>query len=255
MVSSLWMPRYKAPSRRSSLAEWLLRTVYRGNRRKCTVCKSRLWRFKSYGHVKRPDAQCPVCGAVERHRFTWSFFEQRTNLFDGIAKRMLHIAPEPAFERRIRLLDYVDYVTADQQDTHANVTMDITQIQFPDNSFDVIHCSHVLEHVQEDLKAMREIARVLRPAGWATILVPIIAEKTFDDPSVTDPKERTRLFGQWDHVRAYGQDFMARLESQGLRVRRVSAADLVAELGEAAEVVQFKAEELFLCTKAAGGAA
>jgi SAM-dependent methyltransferase len=210
-----------------------------------------VWRFNAYGHVKRKDAQCPICGAVERHRFTWSFFEKLTNLFDGTSKRMLHIAPEPAFERRIRLLAYVDYVTADQQDAHADVAMDITKIQFPDNSFDVIHCSHVLEHVQEDLKAIREIARVLRPTGWATILVPISSETTFDDPSVTDPQERARLFGQWDHVRAYGQDFMARLESQGLSVRRVSVADVVAAMEEQADIVQFKAEELFLCTKAA----
>jgi SAM-dependent methyltransferase len=242
--------RYRAPSRRSSALERILSVVHRGSSRFCAVCKSAVRAFGPYGHTKRWDAKCPVCSSVERHRFTWAFFEEVTDLFDGMRKRMLHIAPEPAFERRLRALEYLDYITADQQDDKADVTMDITDIQYPDGSFDVIHCSHVLEHVQDDLRAMRELSRVLSPTGWATVLVPVIAEQTFEDPSVTDPKERARLFGQWDHVRAYGPDFRDRLASQGFSVEVVSAHDFDRDPASRARQ-QFKREDLYFCRKAA----
>jgi SAM-dependent methyltransferase len=192
-----------------------------------------------------------VCVSVERHRFTWAFFERRTDLFDGAPKRMLHIAPEPAFEKRLRALDYIDYTTADQQDDHADVAMDITQIGYPDNAFDVIHCSHVLEHVQEDQQAMRELARVLKPSGWATVLVPVMADVTWHDPAVTAPEDRARLFGQWDHVRAYGKDFASRLGAEGFDVKTVAATDVLEGSSEA-ELVQFKDEQLFFCRKLPG---
>lgn len=241
--------RYRSPKRSSLAAEHIRALFWRGNRRFCTVCKNHVRRFTSYGHTKRPDAKCPVCGAVERHRFTWAFFEQRTDLFSGAPKRMLHIGPEPAFESRLRSRPYLDYLTADHQDIRADCLMDITAIQFSDNEFDVILCSHVLEHVQDDLKAMRELSRVLRPSGWATILVPMLAEQTFDDPSVTDPETRAKLFGQWDHVRAYGKDFTDRLASQGLQADVIFAHDLLAGESER-ERKQFKSEQLFYCRKA-----
>ena len=244
------VPHYSAPARRSALFEQLASAFYRGQRRYCPVCKSRLRCFKPYGHNPRPDAKCPVCAAVERHRFCWQFFELRTDLFDGKPKRMLHIAPEPAFEKRLRQLPYLDYLTADSQDRYADVAMDITRIDYPDDSFDVIHCSHVLEHIQEDLLAMRELSRVLAPTGWATILVPVIAEQTFDDPRATSAEERARLFGQWDHVRAYGRDFRDRLGAQGFAVEVVAAEDLLQDAGER-ERVQFKDEQLFYCRKRA----
>jgi SAM-dependent methyltransferase len=239
---------YRAPVRRSALTELTKRVLYFGNERFCPVCRSRVRAFKPYGHVRRADARCPVCDSIERHRFTWLFFEQRTTLFDGKRKRMLHVAPEPGFERRLRGLTYLDYKTADPQDDRADLKLDITAIHLPDDSFDVIHCSHVLEHIQEDELAMRELARVLSPSGWATILVPVMADKTFDDPTVTDPKERSRLFGQWDHVRAYGKDFAARLAAQGFDVETVRASDLIADAAEA-QRMQLKDEELFFCRK------
>lgn len=162
---------------------------------------------------------------------------------------MLHVAPEPGFEKRLRKVPYLEYTTSDPQDVRADLRMDITNISLPDGSFDVIHCSHVLEHIQEDEQAMRELARVLSPHGWATILVPIIADRTFDDPTVTDPNERARLFGQWDHVRAYGPDFSDRLRAQGFHVELVGAADVLESAAEAARV-QFKDEQLFFCKKA-----
>ena len=242
------VPHYRAPARKSSLLETLTAAAHRGSRRYCTVCKSHLRSFRPYGHVKRLDAKCPVCDSVERHRFTWSFFERCTDLFDGLPKRMLHIGPEPAFEKRLRALDNLDYTTADFQDRQADVLMDITRIQYPDDSFDVIHCSHVLEHVSDDRRAMRELSRVLRPTGWATILVPVIAERTWEDPNITAPEERAKYFGQWDHVRAYGPDFIERLAAEGFEVRRMTAGDVL-ESADERERVQFKNEELFFCKK------
>ena len=99
------------------------------------------------------------------------------------------------------------------------VEMDITDIQYPDDSFDAIYCSHVLEHVPDDAKAMSELYRVLKPGGWAILAVPIRGDTTFEDPTTTEPEERERLFGQSDHVRYYGKDFKDRLEAAGFEVK------------------------------------
>ncbi len=127
--------------------------------------------------------------------------------------------------------------------------MDITDVQYPDDTFDVIYCSHVLEHVPEDRKAMRELRRVLAPAGWAVLQVPITAEETFEDPSVTDPEERERLFGQCDHVRRYGPDYALRLKEAGFEVRTYTAAEVVG--AENLERMGIKKDErVHYCTKA-----
>jgi SAM-dependent methyltransferase len=141
------------------------------------------------------------------------------------------------------------YVTADLLSPHAFVRMDITNIQYPNDFFDAIYCSHVLEHVPNDKLAMKEFARVLKPGGFAVILVPITADKTFENPSVTDPKDRLRLFGQDDHVRIYGPDFVGRLKEAGLAVRKYSASDFLNTI----EITRFNLTKLsgdvFYCTK------
>ncbi len=139
-------------------------------------------------------------------------------MFDGRLKRMLHVAPEPQLARLFQRARYIDYLSADLGSPRAMVKMDITNIQYPANHFDVIYCSHVLEHVPNDRQAMREFHRVLKHDGWAVLQVPITAETTFEDPSVTDPRERERLFGQHDHVRCYGLDYADRLRSAGFSV-------------------------------------
>jgi ubiquinone/menaquinone biosynthesis C-methylase UbiE len=121
---------------------------------------------------------------------------------------MLHVAPEPCFERRFRERLGKSYITGDLFDPGAMVKMDITDIKYPDQSFDVIYCSHVLEHVQDDRRAMREFHRVLKRAGWAILLVPVTAEVTFEDPAIIEPRERLEAFGQEDHVRRYGSDYL-----------------------------------------------
>lgn len=107
--------------------------------------------------------------------------------------------------------------------------MDIMNIQFPDDFFDVIYCSHVLEHVHNDMQAMRELHRVLKKDGWAILLVPITAAKTFEDDSITDPDLRLQAFGQRDHLRRYGRDFAERLRRANFRVKVTSVSDVLAK--------------------------
>ena len=166
----------------------------------------------------RLSARCPVCGAHERHRLIWLYCHARTDLFDGRPKRLLHVAPEPCLTRELRRVDALEYVGADLERRHATVRMDVTAILFGDASFDVILCNHVLEHVPEDRKAMRELLRVLKPGGWAIMQVPIKGETTQEDATVTSAAERTRLYGQHDHVRQYGRDYAERLRAAGFLV-------------------------------------
>jgi SAM-dependent methyltransferase len=140
---------------------------------------------------------------------------------------MLHIAPEMIFDLKLRQITNLDYLTADLFSPIAMMKMDITNIQYPDDSFDIIYCSHVLEHVPDDRQAMREFYRILKSEGWAVLLVPITADVTFEDPSVTDPTERKRLFGQADHVRRYGPDYVDRLKEAGFNVMVFPATEFI----------------------------
>lgn len=188
------------------------------------------------------------CGSVERHRLTWQYIKKMTDLFDGDSIRMLHVAPETFFEVPLRAKLGDGYLTADLFNPRAMVKMDITDIQYPDESFDVIYCSHVLEHVPDDLRAMREFLRVLKPHGWAILLVPITADKTFEDPSITDPSERLKLFGQKDHVRRYGPDYLDRLKKVGFHVTVTRASDFM----RSEEIIRMgivDQEEIYHCTK------
>jgi len=177
----------------------------------------------------------------------WLYFKDRTNLFRD-RLRLLHFAPEQVFEATFKSLDNLDYITADLYSDRAMVKMDITNITYGDNSFDAILCSHVLEHVMDDKKAMREMFRVLKPGGWAIIMVPILAEATFEDPSIVTPEDRERFFGQWDHVSLYGPDLKDRLESAGFDVK---VDGYVRELGKS-KIRRYgllESHDIYFCTK------
>lgn len=192
------------------------RLRYFGLARYCPVCHSRLKAFVSYG-PKRPECECPVCGSLERHRLVWLFLNNETDLFDGQHKRMLHIAPEWSFTEVFSRLRYINYVSFDLVLPICKVRGDITRLPFSSGSFDVIYCSHVLEHIPDDRLAMRELLRVLKPGGWFLPDVPLQEGNTVEDPSA-GPEERERRFGQSDHVRFYGPDFKERLQEAGFRV-------------------------------------
>jgi SAM-dependent methyltransferase len=123
--------------------------------------------------------------------------------------------------------------------------MDITRMPLPDSSFDIILCSHVLEHVEDDRRAMAEMYRVLRPGGSAIIQVPLQGDTTLEDPSATTADERKRLFGQHDHVRIYGLDITKRLEDAGFGVETEAATDLL-PLGDLSRHGIPVAERLFV---------
>jgi len=201
---------------------------YLGNKYLCPCCGWSFRKFLTYGAIPRSNALCPRCRALERHRLLWLYFKDQTNLFhDNL--RVLHFAPERVFENNFKLMRNLDYITADLDSRRAMVEIDITNILYEDNSFDVILCSHVLEHVPDDHKAMRELYRVLRSGGWAIFQVPIPRhDKTFEDFSITKPEDRERIFGQSDHVRVYGKDYKDRLEEAGFRVK---VDDYVKRLG------------------------
>ena len=219
--------RVKPPLRRVRKA--LRDLPYAGEGRWCPICEGSSRRFRSTGTPPREEALYIHCGALERHRLVWLYWEKRTDLFDGRAKKVLHVSPEPCIESRLRRRLVGEYVTADLWNPNAMVRMDITDIPYPDETFDVIYCSHVLEHVLDDQTAMREFHRVLKKSGWAVLQVPVTADRTLEDPSVVDSRQRLRLFGQEDHVRAYGPDFVERLEGAGFKVLVTRVADLFDE--------------------------
>lgn len=207
------------------------RFLFRGRRRYCPVCESSVRRFLVAGSERRRNAQCPVCGSLERHRLFRIVLRRYTDVYGRRNLKVLHVAPEECIADLLKDLPGVDYLSADLESSDAMVRMDITDIDYPDDSFDVIQCSHVLEHVQDDKKAMREFARVLAPAGWCLLQVPVTASETFEDPTITDPEERLRLFGQRDHVRRYGPDVVKRMEKSGLFVTVVTTDDVVTPEG------------------------
>jgi len=191
---------------------------YRGNKVQCNICRRGFRRFLPYGRQARENALCPNCLSLERHRLMWLFLAEKTDFFKNKLK-VLHVAPELCFLNRFKKLPHLEYITGDLESPLAEVKMDIHQIPFPDNTFDVVFCNHVLEHVTDDLQACREINRVLKPKGWGILQSPVYdLQQTLEDPTITDPSEREKIFGQSDHVRKYGKDYASRLSTSGLQV-------------------------------------
>ena len=147
------------------------------------------------------------------------FLDAKTDLWDGAEKSLLHIAPEACLEPPLRSRLKEGYITADLHNPAAMIEMDITDIDYEDRSFDVIFCSHVLEHVENDKKALAEFFRILKPSGWAMLLVPITVTTTYEDSTITDPEQRLQEFGQTDHVRRCGHDYVDRIREVGFEVR------------------------------------
>ena len=187
--------------------------------------------FLPYGYGKqRENALSPSTLSLERHRLLWLFLKNETNFFTA-KLRVLHFAPEQCFLKQFKTLKNLDYTTTDLESPIADVKADICNLPFEDNYYDVILCNHVLEHIPNDTKAMQELYRVLKPGGMGIFQIPqdLSREKTFEDDSITDKKERANIFGQYDHVRIYGRDYFNKLRSIGFIVEEVDYTSNISE--------------------------
>ena len=185
---------------------------YAGKGVVCLICNAEFRSFAPFGYRKRPNAKCPNCGSLERHRLLYLYLSEKTSLFKSDKKqKLLHFAPELMFSERFRKAESITYFPCDLNPEKYGsdvVKADITAIPFDDESMDVILCNHVLEHIPDDRKAMSELYRVMKRGGWGIFQVPIdrAREKTYEDPTITSASDRKKAYGRKDHVRWYGRD-------------------------------------------------
>lgn len=209
----------------------ILGLFYMGRKVSCPICGGHYREFLPYGYVhSRKNSLCPRCLALERHRLLWVYLERETNFFSS-APKVLHVAPERCFIKRFERKLADNYITADLFSPLAKVKMDVQDIPFEDNFFDVILCNHILEHVDDDRLAMRELRRVMKVGGWGVLLSPINLkrEKTYEDSSITSERGRAEAFGQKDHLRDYGLDYPDRLREEGFEVECIDYARMLGE--------------------------
>lgn len=225
--------------------------------KECPICGYKGVDFRPYPQIIHKEVECPKCYSHERHRALWLYFQQNMHLLKE-GNKFLHFAPENAFNK-LFTSSQVDYYPVDisWKNPFIKETLDIQDIPYENNYFDLIYCSHVLEHVPDDKKAMNELLRVLKPGGTALILVPIngIAfelpydeTKTLEDKRYNTPELRDKYYGQDDHLRLYGKDFKDKLIDVGFKVL---SDDFIKKLGY--ETVEryalIREENIFECTK------
>lgn len=194
---------------------------------------------------------CQNCSSTDRERLIYIFLREKLKIFQSDKnKKILHIAPEINLTEKLLTFGFSEYICGDlfaygykYQDHVRNIN--ILDIPFDKDTFDLIICNHVLEHISSDQLAMKEILRVLKGSGIAILQVPISksSEKTFEDFSITDPRQRELAFGQFDHVRIYGQDYPEKLKQSGFVVTRVNISHEFAQYGLNQD------EDIFVCTK------
>lgn len=200
---------------RPVLVLWL-----KGNKYTDPIDNKSFRKFLPYGYEnQRENVLSPSTLSLERHRLLWLYLQNETDFFTA-PKKVLHFAPEQAFYKRFRKQKNLNYITTDLSSPLADIKADICNLPFKDNEFDVILCNHVLEHIPDDVKAMHELYRILKKGGMGIFQIPqdLSRRKTFEDNSVTDKKERAKIFGQYDHVRIYGKDYFDKLRSIGFTV-------------------------------------
>lgn len=216
----------------AGLAIPMLGLLYIGKGRKCTICGAQRRKFLPYGYGKvREDALCPSCLSLERHRQLWHYIMHSEEIAQKISslQTTLHIAPEVClmkeFKRMYKSAPY-SYITADLESPLADMHFDVQNIPMEDNSVDIIICNHLLEHVENDQTALKEMYRIMRSGGIGIMLAPIDYSRdvTFEDDTITDPKQRAELFGQYDHRRVYGKDYLDRLCAAGFKGEEIDYA-------------------------------
>ncbi len=222
-----------------------------GKKHECNICGKTANKFAMFN--RRPNAMCPKCFSLERHRLLYDFLNKRTEIFKK-EMALLHFAAEKCLHKKLKANKGLRYETADLMnqflatiEVKPKHKMSVTDIKFEDNTFDAVICNHVLEHVPEDRKAMEEIYRVLKPGGFAVLQVPINLESddTLEDKTLT-PDERRTHYGAADHLRFYGEkDYIQRLEATGFKV---TAEEHVNTL-DADKHILDKTERIYYCLK------
>lgn len=223
---------------------------YRGNQVKCNCCNKEFREFGSYGdrEVKRVNAVCPWCSSLERTRVLW-WYLSGSNLLNN-QNKILHIAPERAIEKKLQKNNSIEYLSADLNPNLAMVKMDITNIQYNDDSFDLILCSHVISVVKQDKKALTEFLRVLKKDGVLILQEHIYTQykETFEVFSADSDAERYKLYGAPYLQRCYGHDFENRLKDLGFKVKVINPAENLSP----SEIHKFGFQNsglLFICNK------
>ncbi|MFO8023203.1 MAG: class I SAM-dependent methyltransferase [Perlabentimonas sp.] len=246
---SRFIPRHHL-QRFSGFVLRVIGVFYLGNKFEDPITGKKYRKLLPYGRINsRPNALAPHSMSLERHRLLWLYLKERTNFFTDQLK-VLHIAPEYCFIKRFENLKNIEYVTADLISPWAKVKLDVQDMPFTNSSFDVVLCNHVLEHVPNDQKSMRELYRVMKPGGFGIFQVPIDTSlnKTYEDSNITSPEMREKHFGQRDHLRLYGKDYPERLRDAGFIV---TEDDFVKTLPE--EMTKRYAlplnEVIYLCVK------
>ncbi len=240
---------------------------YFGYKYKCPFCKNSfrkllaggfdlpvIYEKEIIGAGRRKNCVCPRCYSTDRDRLILLYLQNYSNIFTDKLD-VIHVAPSGSLKAFLSKLDNINYQAGVKYHEGFYYSkdisiIDITDLKFEDKSFDVIFCNHVLEHIIDDHKAMSELYRILRPGGWAILQVPIsrVLTETYEDSSITDPKEREKHFGQFDHVRIYGQDYPKRLEKAGFRVKQFDPVEYM-NLLEAEKYAINQKEILFVAYK------
>ena len=194
------------------------------------IDNSAIKKYQIIGGGKR-NAGCPKCGSIDRYRLVFIYLKYELDIFNKHQTRVLHVAPEMIIANQFIAHGFTNYICGDfyAEGQHADYAkdlvkhMDVQNLPFADNSFDLIICNHVLEHVFDEKKAMRELYRVLAEGGQAILQVPIspILEKTISDTTITDAATLEEKFGQKDHVRLFGKDYKYILEAQGFTIQEL----------------------------------
>ena len=237
--------------------------LYKGSRYECCFCQRSFDAFLArgidapilrelnvVGGGYRENSVCPRCYSSDRERLIYAYLKKYKQEIFSVPTRMLHVAPEESLSMQFMKVPSIHYTSADVRSPAAEFRVDVTEMEIEDETYDIIICNHVLEHLQDDRKAMSELCRVLRPGGCAILQVPIsqLLNTTVENRNVTSPTERLRLFGQRDHVRIYGNDYLTRLESAGFTVDAVSVKDSFSRQ----EILKYSLlpdERVFICTK------
>ncbi|MDB4297477.1 class I SAM-dependent methyltransferase [Flavobacteriaceae bacterium] len=205
----------------------LLAVYYKGNKYTDPIDNKSYRKFLPYGYEnQRDNVLAPGTLSLERHRLLWLYLKQTPDFFSKPIK-VLHVAPEQCFVKLFRKQTNLDYTTTDLYSPLADVKADICNLPFKDNTYDVVFCNHVLEHIENDALAMSELYRVLKPGGWGIFQIPqdITRDITYEDFNITNPEDRRVHFGQYDHVRVYGLDYFDRLKNQGFKVKQFKVVE------------------------------